>query len=227
MLRTRPERLHGPDSRRGLYTRGIRLASGCRSIDDGVQRMLSKAKGMRLSGVVATCVAAVFVLAFVQMAIGQDETPASDASATTAGKSPASGDEAAAGDRSTAETESASPGTGANPDAPVENQQEKSNFWDNPLLVVIGWGLLFYYLIWAPRKRDRKKQQAVVDSLQKHDRVVSIGGIVGTIVSFDTSSDEVLLEVAPGTQIRMLRRSIQGPKALGSDEDGADDRAEK
>ena len=131
MLRKRPERLYGPDSRRGLWTRGIRLASGFRSIDDGVQRMLSKAKGMRLSGGVATCVAAVFVLAFVQMAIAQDETPAKDpapdASAATAGESPASGDKAAAGDMSTAETDSASPGPAANPDAPVENQSHSND----------------------------------------------------------------------------------------------------
>ena len=185
---------------------------------------------MRLYGVAATCVAAVFVLAFVQMAIAQDETPAKDpaldASAATAGESPASGDKAAAGDTSTAETDSASPGPAANPDAPVENQQGKSTTFEM-LVPIIGMGLIFYFIVLAPQKKARKKQQAVVDSLQKHDRVVSIGGIVGTIVSFDTSSDEVLLEVAPGTQIRMLRRSIQGPKAHGSDEDGADDRAEK
>ena len=225
MLRTRPERLHGPDSRRGLWTRGIRLASGYRSIDDGVQRMLSKAKGMRLSGVVATCVAAVFVLAFGQAVTAQDETPA-EGPAAAAGESPAAGDAAAVGDPPAAETDSASPAPAAGPDAPAANQPEPPTMSDM-LVPIIGMGLIFYFIVLAPQKKARKKQQAVVDSLQKHDRVVSIGGIVGTIVSFDTSSDEVLLEVAPGTQIRMLRRSIQGPKAHGSDEDGAGDRAEK
>ena len=181
---------------------------------------------MRLSGVVATCVAAVFVLAFGQAVIAQDETPAEGpAAAAAAGESPAAGDAAAVGAPSAAETDSASPAPAADPDAPAANQPEPPTMSDM-LVPIIGMGLIFYFIVLAPQKKARKKQQAVVDSLQKHDRVVSIGGIVGTIVSFDTSSDEVLLEVAPGTQIRMLRRSIQGPKALGSDEDGADDRAE-
>ena len=179
---------------------------------------------MRLSGVVATCVAAVFVLAFGQAVIAQDETPA-EGPAAAAGESPAAGDAAAVGDPSTAETDSASPAPAADSDAPADNQPAPT--MSDMLVPIIGMGLIFYFIVLAPQKKARKKQQAVVDSLQKHDRVVSIGGIVGTIVSFDTSSDEVLLEVAPGTQIRMLRRSIQGPKALGSDEDGADDRAEK
>ena len=89
------------------------------------------------------------------------------------------------------------------------------------LVPIIGMGLIFYFIVLSPQKKARKKQKAVVDSLQKHDRVVSIGGIVGTIVSFDTASDEVVVEVAPETHLRMLRRSIQGPKPLGTDEDGA------
>ena len=192
--------------------------------------MLSKVNGMRSYGVVATCVAAVFVLAFVPVVLAQDETPAegpaTDASAAAAGESPASSDEAGAGDTSTAETDSASPDPAANPDAPAANQAEPPSMTDM-LVPIIGMGLIFYFIVLAPQKKARKKQQAVVESLQKHDRVVSIGGIVGTIVSFDTSSDEVILEVAPETHIRMLRRSIQGPKALGSDEDGAGDKVGK
>ena len=56
--------------------------------------MLSKASGMRSCGFVATCVAVVFVCAFVQSAIAQDETPAS-APATAAGDA-ASGESSAA-----------------------------------------------------------------------------------------------------------------------------------
>ena len=168
MLRKRPERLHGPDSRPGFWTRDIWLASGDRSSDDGVQRMMLKAKGIRSYGVVATCVAAVFVLAFVQVVLAQDETPAegpaTDASAAAAGESPASSDEAGAGDTSTAETDSASPGPAANPDAPAANQAEPPSMTDM-LVPIIGMGLIFYFIVLAPQKKARKKQQAVVESL--------------------------------------------------------------
>ena len=87
------------------------------------------------------------------------------------------------------------------------------------LVPVIGMALIFYFIVLAPQKKARKKQDALVESLKKHDRVVTIGGIVGTIVSIDTDNQEVMLEVAPDTQVRMLRRSIQGPKPFGNDDD--------
>jgi preprotein translocase subunit YajC len=84
---------------------------------------------------------------------------------------------------------------------------------------IIGMGLIFYFIVLRPQKKAKKKQEALVESLKKHDRVVTIGGIVGTIISFDTDNDEVVLEVGPDTQLRLLRRSIQGPKPFGDDAD--------
>ena len=82
---------------------------------------------------------------------------------------------------------------------------------------IIGMGLIFYFIVLRPQKKAKKKQEALVESLKKHDRVVTIGGIVGTIISIDTDNEEVVLEVGPDTQLRMLRRSIQGPKPFGGD----------
>ena len=87
------------------------------------------------------------------------------------------------------------------------------------LVPVIGMALIFYFIVLAPQKKARKKQDALVESLKKHDRVVTIGGIIGTIVSIDADNQEVVLEVAPDTHVRLLRRSIQGPKPFGNDDD--------
>ncbi len=89
---------------------------------------------------------------------------------------------------------------------------------------IIGMGLIFYFIVLRPQKKAKKKQEALVESLKKHDRVVTIGGIVGTIISIDTDNEEVVLEVGPDTQLRLLRRSIQGPKPFGSDADSDSDR---
>ena len=80
-------------------------------------------------------------------------------------------------------------------------------------------GLIFFFIVLAPQKKARKKQDALVESFKKHDRVVTIGGIIGTIVSIDATNQEVVLEVGPDTQVRMLRRSLQGPKPFGNDGD--------
>ena len=91
--------------------------------------------------------------------------------------------------------------------------------WQSMAVPIIGMGLIFYFIVLRPQKKAKKKQEALVESLKKHDRVVTIGGIVGTIISFDTDNDEVVLEVGPDTQMRILRRSIQGPKPFGDDAD--------
>jgi preprotein translocase subunit YajC len=101
-----------------------------------------------------------------------------------------------------------------------EGEAEAGPGLSDMLIPIVGMGLIFYFIVLAPQKKARKKQQTVVDALKKHDRVVTIGGIVGTIVSIDTANEEVVLEVGPDTQLRILRRSIQGPKPFGSDDEG-------
>jgi len=102
---------------------------------------------------------------------------------------------------------------------PATADEERQSFSSGILVPVIGMALIFYFIVLAPQKKARKKQDALVESLKKHDRVVTIGGIVGTIVSIDADNQEVVLEVSPDTQVRMLRRSIQGPKPFGNDDD--------
>lgn len=101
-----------------------------------------------------------------------------------------------------------------------EPQDEGGPGLTDMVVPIVGMGLIFYFIVLAPQKKARKKQQSVVEALKKHDRVVTIGGIIGTIVSIDTVNEEVVLEVGPDTQMRILRRSIQGPKPFGSDDEG-------
>jgi preprotein translocase subunit YajC len=136
----------------------------------------------------------------------QEETTAKSAPAAKKG----AGD---GGVKEGAKTNDAAPGEG-------EGEAQDGPGLSDMLVPIIGMGLIFYFIVLAPQKKARKKQQTVVDALKKHDRVVTIGGIVGTIVSIDTANEEVVLEVGPDTQLRMLRRSIQGPKPFGSDDEG-------
>ena len=77
-----------------------------------------------------------------------------------------------------------------------------------PLLVI---GFLWYFLLFRPQKRDRLRREDVLKALKKNDRVVTIGGIIGTIASVSQDGQDVTLKVDDNTRIRMLRSSIQGP----------------
>ncbi|MCQ2295640.1 MAG: preprotein translocase subunit YajC [Bacteroidales bacterium] len=66
---------------------------------------------------------------------------------------------------------------------------------------------VFYFFLIRPQNEQRKKEEAYRDSLQKGDRVMTAGGIHGTIAG--TEGYFVQLEVAPGTRIKVAKASIQ------------------
>ncbi len=85
-----------------------------------------------------------------------------------------------------------------------------------PILLV---GFVFYFLVFRPQKRERQKQQQFVDSIKKNDRVMTIGGVLGTVVS--VKGDEITLKVdeSTNTKITFIRSAIKSVvSGTGSDE---------
>lgn len=64
----------------------------------------------------------------------------------------------------------------------------------------------FYLLIIRPQMKRQKDQAALMSSLAVGDRVVSVGGVFGTIRTIE--DDEVKLEIAPDVVITMARTAI-------------------
>jgi preprotein translocase subunit YajC len=92
-----------------------------------------------------------------------------------------------------------------------------------PLLaLVLMFGLMWVVLI-RPQQRRLRAHQAIVASLRPGDEVVTAGGIYGTIQSVD--DDSMLLEVAPGIELRVLRAAVSQRVAEDVDE-GDDDEFE-
>jgi preprotein translocase subunit YajC len=75
-------------------------------------------------------------------------------------------------------------------------------------LPLILFGGVMYFLMIRPQKRQRQQQQALLNSLEVGDDVMTAGGIFGTIVDIDEDEDVITVEVAPGTQLRMIRAGI-------------------
>lgn len=75
-----------------------------------------------------------------------------------------------------------------------------------PPLVLMG--LFFYLFILRPQGRQQKTHKAMLDGLKKNDRVVTIGGIRGTVVSVNREADEVVLRVDENAKLRMTVGAI-------------------
>ncbi|MDR7415868.1 MAG: preprotein translocase subunit YajC [Armatimonadota bacterium] len=87
----------------------------------------------------------------------------------------------------------------------------------NVLYTLILWALLlavFYFLLIRPQQQQQRRRREMLAKLKKGDRVVTVGGLHGTIV--DVHGDEITLELAPNVRVRADRSavgSVRGRKA--------------
>jgi len=74
-----------------------------------------------------------------------------------------------------------------------------------PLLLIM---LVFYFLLIRPQQKRLKAHKDMVAGMKKGDKVVTAGGIIGTVA--EVSDHEVKVEIAEGTKVRVKRDTITG-----------------
>ncbi|HUG19464.1 MAG TPA: preprotein translocase subunit YajC [Planctomycetaceae bacterium] len=94
-------------------------------------------------------------------------------------------------------------------DAPEEVKQPAGNPLGGMLIPMVMIGVLWYFLLLRPQLNERRQRQNLVESLKKNDKVISIGGIIGTVTNLSADGKEVTLRIDDNAKIRMLRSSIQ------------------
>ena len=72
-----------------------------------------------------------------------------------------------------------------------------------PLIILV---VVFYFLLIRPQQRRAKQQRQLVASVETGDRVVTLGGIHGTVRFVD--EDTLHLEVAPGTTLTLSKQAV-------------------
>lgn len=76
-------------------------------------------------------------------------------------------------------------------------------------------GLVFYFLLFMPMQRQKKKTAEMLRNLKSGDVVTTSGGIVGTIVSVE--DDTIVLRVKPDNLKLQFSRSSVGSLVLPED----------
>ena len=79
------------------------------------------------------------------------------------------------------------------------------------LLPLVLMGLVFWFLIIKPQRKQQQELDAFLGGLKAGDEVVTNGGIFGTVTMID--DQVVMLEVAKGTKIKLLKSQIKGSQA--------------
>ena len=73
-----------------------------------------------------------------------------------------------------------------------------------PLVLIF---VVFYFLLIRPQQKKMKEQRAKIDTVDRGDRVVTGGGIIGLVIK-KIGDHEVQLEIAEGVRVRVLKSTI-------------------
>jgi preprotein translocase subunit YajC len=67
--------------------------------------------------------------------------------------------------------------------------------------------VVFYFFLIRPQQQKAKQQRAMLDAVRRGDRVVTAGGLIGTIAKV-VSNEEVLVDLADNVRVRVVRSTI-------------------
>lgn len=74
-----------------------------------------------------------------------------------------------------------------------------------PIILMV---LIFYFLLYRPQKKAQEERSQMLNGLKVGNRVITLGGIYGTIVSL---TDEIVtLKIADKVEIEVARSAING-----------------
>lgn len=141
------------------------------------------------------------------------QEPVSSAPAAAAASAPAAAEVSAAESSAAAAPAAAVPAksaaAGEKPAAAGRKAQSDPPGWVQflPLAFI---GIMFYMILLRPQQKEQRRRQETLGSLKKSDKVVTTGGIVGTIADLSQDGRFVTLKVDDSTRIRFLRSAIHG-----------------
>jgi preprotein translocase subunit YajC len=73
-----------------------------------------------------------------------------------------------------------------------------------PLVLIF---VVFYFFLIRPQQRKQKDHRTMLEALRRGDRVVTGGGIIGTVAKVQ-GDQEVMVEISEGVRVRVLRSTI-------------------
>ena len=93
------------------------------------------------------------------------------------------------------------------------------------MVVLVMMFLAMIIFSFMGQRRDRKKREAMISAVKKHDKVQTVGGLIGSVVEVKTDTIILKVDESANTRITFARSSIQQVITSATDgtslEDGA------
>jgi preprotein translocase subunit YajC len=74
-----------------------------------------------------------------------------------------------------------------------------------PLILIF---VVFYFLLIRPQQQKMKTHRAMIAAVKRGDKVLTAGGIFGTITKVEEAEDVVVVEIAKDVRVRVARSTI-------------------
>jgi preprotein translocase subunit YajC len=101
---------------------------------------------------------------------------------------------------------------------------KSGGFNPSSLILILVVVVAFYLLMIRPQQRRRQQAAQKQDNVQPGARVRTTAGMYATVI--DVDGDDVILEIAPGIEVRYMRRAVMdvvsGPEADDAPADETD-----
>ena len=80
-----------------------------------------------------------------------------------------------------------------------------NTMWIGLILMIV----VFYFFIIRGNQKQKKQRQAMLSAVQKGNRVVTAGGIIGTVVAIRDNEITLKVDETTNTKMTFLRSAIQ------------------
>lgn len=76
------------------------------------------------------------------------------------------------------------------------------------LIILVALFALFWLFAIKPQRRRLQEQRALYESVGVGDEIVTMGGLLGHVRGVNEDDDTLVVEIAPGTNVRVARRGV-------------------
>lgn len=89
----------------------------------------------------------------------------------------------------------------------LQAQASEGSSWSG-MLMIIAMVVVFYFFMIRPQSKKQKEIKKAREAMQKGDKVITAGGIYGTIQSINEANGTMMIEISKGVDIKVSREQV-------------------
>jgi len=90
----------------------------------------------------------------------------------------------------------------------AQQAQPGGSMWTS-FIPIVAMIVIFYFLLIRPSQKKEKDRKKMLEAVQKGDKVITVGGIYGTVVNVKPEEGIIVLKIGDGTKVDFAKSAIQ------------------